>query len=262
MQPGVSVVVRSRNEEKTIRQTLEILQSQSIPPREIILVDNESRDRTREIALASGCKVVCVRDEEFTHAFSCNLGAAHCSSNLIVFTNGHSYPVAETWLARGMSHFSDPSVAGVYGPQRADGRASIWERGVDLWKDMRFRVDGVRTLEGCSLFHGLGLLSTVNCFIRRDLWTKHPFDEEVSALGGGEDSEWGFYYLRRGYRLLEDRELAVLHCHGDRLLTYARRSYSYYLTYFRAYAKNRSLPEGYGPYPAKKQEISVNFPDE
>jgi len=133
-------------------------------------------------------------------------------------------------------------IAGVYGPQRADSRASIWEKLVDTWKDARFGRGGLRVLEGCSFLHGLGLLSTVSCVMRRDLWLRHPFDEEVSSHGGGEDSEWGFYYLRQGYRIIEDREFSVLHCHGDQLLPYARRSYFYYLTYYLAWAKNRAAP--------------------
>lgn len=242
MQPNISVVVRSRNEEKTIERTLRLLRGQTVPPAEIILVDNASQDRTREIATLFGCQIVTVREGEFTHAYSTNLGAAHCSQDLIVFTNGHSFPISQTWLERGARHFADPLIAGVYGPQRADSRASIWEKLVDVSKNARFGRARYRTLERCSIFHGLGLLSTASCIIRRDLWQRHPFDEEVSAYGGGEDSEWAFYYLRQGFRIVEDRDLSVLHCHGDQLLHYARRSFDYHRTYFVAYAKNRAAP--------------------
>jgi glycosyltransferase involved in cell wall biosynthesis len=261
MQPAVSVVVRSRNEEKTIARTLELLRGQSLAPRDIVLVDNESRDRTRDIAARYDCKIVAIKDGEFSHAYSCNLGAANCSGDLIAFTNGHSYPISESWLARGAQHFADPLIAGVYGPQRADSRASIWEKLVDTWNNARFAHDGRRVLEGCSLFHGLGLLSTVCCMMPRDLWVQHPFDEEVSAHGGGEDSEWGFYYLRQGYRIVEDRDFSVLHCHGDRLLRYAHRSYYYWLTYYLAWAKNHSAPIVRAPRPTRQSEISVQNSD-
>jgi rhamnosyltransferase len=261
MQPNISVVVRSRNEEKTISRTLSLLSRQTTPPREIILVDNESTDRTREIAAQFGCRIVTVRDGDFTHAYSTNLGASHCSMDLIVFTNGHSFPISETWLERGARHFADPMIAGVYGPQRADGRASFWEKIVDVSKDLRFGRARYRVLEGCSIFHGLGLLSTVSCIIRRDLWERHPFDDEVSAYGGGEDSEWGFYHLRQGYRIVEDRDLSVHHCHGDQLFPYARRSFDYHRTYFLAYSKNRAAPLRTEPELAKPTQFGIQNPE-
>lgn len=62
---GFSVVIAAQNKEKVIRYTLraawialQYLQKLDFFPVEIIVVDNDSTDRTAEIALASGARVI------------------------------------------------------------------------------------------------------------------------------------------------------------------------------------------------------------
>jgi len=55
--PVVSVIVTTKNEEKNIGACLENLVQQSMPPLEMIVVDNFSEDKTTEIAQEYGAKV-------------------------------------------------------------------------------------------------------------------------------------------------------------------------------------------------------------
>ncbi len=62
---GFSVVISAHNKEKVIRYTLhsawialQCLQRFDLAPVEIIVVDHDSTDRTAEIALASGARVI------------------------------------------------------------------------------------------------------------------------------------------------------------------------------------------------------------
>lgn len=54
----VSVVIPAYNEEQYIRSCLDALKVQTVPPDEIIVVDNVSTDQTAEIAKSYGVKVV------------------------------------------------------------------------------------------------------------------------------------------------------------------------------------------------------------
>jgi len=56
--PKVAVVIAARDEEKTIGQVIRALKSQTLPPSQIIVVDDGSRDRTGQIAEEMGCQVV------------------------------------------------------------------------------------------------------------------------------------------------------------------------------------------------------------
>lgn len=238
MQKNVSVIVRSKNEETTVGLTLRLIRDQTVKPSEIIVVDNASTDRTRAIAQRYGCKIVNIEDNEFNHAHSCNLGVQHSSGDLIVFTNAHAFPSSTSWLENGLRHFVDSTVAGVYSMPTVDHRASFSERSVEFLKRAVFGQATLRVLDRASIFVGLGLMNTGSAIIRRDLWEKHPFDVELSAHGGGEDSEWGFHFLKRGYKVVEDAAFGVYHCHGDTLSRYLSRSLAYYYTYLLAYSKN------------------------
>ena len=55
--PTVSVIVTTKKEEKNIGACLERLVQQSLPPLEMIVVDNYSQDKTTEIAQEFGAKV-------------------------------------------------------------------------------------------------------------------------------------------------------------------------------------------------------------
>ena len=55
----VSLIIRSKNEEKWIKLVLESIHSQTIKDHEIILVDNNSVDNTIKIAKSYGVKKIC-----------------------------------------------------------------------------------------------------------------------------------------------------------------------------------------------------------
>ena len=48
--PSITVIIPARNEEGRLQPLLESLQKQSLKPKEIIVVDDESTDRTVQIA--------------------------------------------------------------------------------------------------------------------------------------------------------------------------------------------------------------------
>ena len=54
----ISVIIPARNEEKNLPRLLRSLQSQPIPPDEIIVVDDASTDRTAAVATELGARVV------------------------------------------------------------------------------------------------------------------------------------------------------------------------------------------------------------
>ncbi|WP_080833549.1 glycosyltransferase [Cohnella massiliensis] len=54
----LSVIIPARNEEKSLPFLLESLRRQSLPPHEIIVVDDASEDRTKEIAESCGVETI------------------------------------------------------------------------------------------------------------------------------------------------------------------------------------------------------------
>ena len=81
----LSVVIPAYNEEKLVRATLEAIHAAcaEINECEVIVVDNESTDRTAEIAASSGAKVI----TESIHSIARvrNRGAEEALGDVIVF---------------------------------------------------------------------------------------------------------------------------------------------------------------------------------
>src|SRR5262245_35655412 len=86
----LSVIIPAFNEERFLPQTLGCLRQAAeqigfAPERDIetIVVDNASSDRTAEIALAAGAKVISVPEHNIARVR--NVGARTASADLLVF---------------------------------------------------------------------------------------------------------------------------------------------------------------------------------
>ena len=206
---SVSIIIRTLNEKERLGELLAVLQSQDYTGEtEIIVVDNESTDGTAELAVASGARLVTIKREEFTFPHSMNLGAVAAKGDFLVYLVGHALPFRKDWLRHGLSHFSNPKVAGVYSPviPRKD---CTWAETYFYWPNyLRAKWHGPYTVSGS----GMGVFGATNIVIRRGLWQKHLFDERYEL--GGEDGEWAGWALAQGFKIVCDYRFAVRHSHG------------------------------------------------
>ena len=91
----VSVVIPARNEEQNLPRLLRSLANQAIQPREIIVVDDGSTDRTAEVAREFGAVVVSSKplpDGWRGKTWACHQGAQAASGELLLFVD------ADTWF--------------------------------------------------------------------------------------------------------------------------------------------------------------------
>ena len=112
----ISVVIPARNEEEFIVGCLEALIRQTLPPDEIIVVDNGSADRTGELAVEMGVKLISCPTPGVAVARQAGLEAA--TGDWVATTDADSRPVAG-WLEALRPHMED-SVS-LYGPMRMFG---------------------------------------------------------------------------------------------------------------------------------------------
>jgi glycosyltransferase involved in cell wall biosynthesis len=234
MNPTVSIVIRTFNEEKTLEKVLHLIETQTIQPLEIIIVDNESSDKTIEIAKQHKVKIITISKKEFSHPRSCNLGLRIAKGDIVVLTNGHSFPISNKWLEFGIKHFEDSEVAGTFGKTLLDNRASLTEKIINYFYIRTHGYGKIVEYKKINLFSG-GLLGTASAAIRRNLWKSHNFDE--SYLNGGEDTEWAFYWISKGMKIIEDPCFSVYHAHGDSFFRELKRHINYAKTHFRSLKK-------------------------
>jgi glycosyltransferase involved in cell wall biosynthesis len=83
--PNVSVVVPAYNEARHLRRCLRSLRSQTLAPRELIVVDDGSRDETA--AIADGLGAIVIRTLHLGPAHARNRGAALARGDILVFVD-------------------------------------------------------------------------------------------------------------------------------------------------------------------------------
>ncbi len=108
----ISVVIPAFNEEKYLPAALESLKAQSFTPFEIIVADNNSTDKTSEIAKSYGARVVPVRQQGNVYAMKGGLDAAR--GDVIAGVDADTV-VAPDWLEVIQKTFSDSHIVGATG---------------------------------------------------------------------------------------------------------------------------------------------------
>jgi glycosyltransferase involved in cell wall biosynthesis len=125
MKPLISVVVPAFNEEKYLPKCLEALERQDFRgTREVIVVNNNSRDNTESIARSFKTKVV--REKQQGLIFSKQAGCKHAKGKYIVVLDADNIP-APHWLKTIIEILRRSKVAAVTGPYLIP-KAPWWAR--------------------------------------------------------------------------------------------------------------------------------------
>ena len=85
MKPTVSVVIANFNRAKLIGETLDNLLRQSLPPNEVLVVDDGSTDESIEVIEKFGGRVKLLRQSNSGPAVARNLGLEHATGEFIQF---------------------------------------------------------------------------------------------------------------------------------------------------------------------------------
>jgi glycosyltransferase involved in cell wall biosynthesis len=204
----ISIIIRTRNEEKNIARSLEQVLAQNYQGSyEIIIVDSGSSDKTAQIALRFPVRFYAIKKEQFSYGYALNYGQSLATGRIIVFLSAHCFPVDAGWLANLVNPFiKDEQVGAVYGKQ--------------------LPVSGVNPVEEFELgiFFPKGdlkpkaIFSNANCAIKKEILEKHPFNEELVY---GEDFLWR-RKLPADIRVVYAPEAQVYHSHASSLYYWAK----------------------------------------
>lgn len=196
---GVSIIIPAFNEEKVIGRCLDSLALLERPREsfEVIVVDNGSTDRTREIARSfSGILPMTVLEKPKVHVSTLrNLGAAQARGGILAFLDADCL-VSPDWLIRAKvllaqegigvvgAHFRIPKDAGWIG-RTWYGKLESEKQGNLTW------VPGCNTWVTRATFERVG-----------------RFDESIET---NEDCEFCGRVRNAGYRVIGDSSVAVVH---------------------------------------------------
>jgi rhamnosyltransferase len=236
--PGVSVVIKTYDDStvavrrsfptlpELLLETLQALESQTLPPQEILVVDSSPGDGIAgviELYLAGS--ELAIRRMPMDYAFfsyprALNLGVQAAQCEVVVSLSGDATPANEKWLETLVAPLRDPDVAGAFSRHVArPGSRLAWAERFRLWWRYRSRETAVRRADP--------VFSNASSAFRWDLAVRFPFDESLAEL---EDYAWARTMQREGYGLAYVGESEVYHSHRrSSLRTLWRMAYYVYL---------------------------------
>jgi len=198
--PFVSVIVPARNEEATIGDCLQSLKALHYPPGklEIIVVDNGSQDRTYEIALQYGVKVV-QELKTFTCAAAKNRGILEAKGEVIAFIDADA--VADRYWLINALNCMEQNQADIVGGSIIPLHnipPSWWEI-----YDILFAYDQEKFIRELHFTAGVNTIARYKVFEKVGLFK--------SELHWSEDMEWGQRAYRSGAKIIFCPEAVVYH---------------------------------------------------
>ena len=196
---NVSLVICTYNRADSLRVTLGSLADLRVPSDlqwEVLVVDNNSSDHTREVVDAAASRVPCryLFEARQGKSFALNAAVARAGGEVIAFTDD-DVTMHPDWLARLWCAFSSHDCAGVGGRILA-----VWNQPKPRWygESGPFRLMPgvlVRYDHGDAVKEVAMLPFGANMAFRRAVFTKYgPFNTDLGPVGHrlavGEDSEF------------------------------------------------------------------------
>ncbi|MBK1849810.1 glycosyltransferase [Marinobacter sp. 1-4A] len=186
----ITIVVPAHNEENYIEECLNSLQTQDYPKEkyEIIVVNNNSKDRTRQIA--EEFKVNIIDHKEGPVGAVRNAGAERARGDYLAFIDADCI-APKNWVTQGVKSLSSDD--------------SVYGGGCDLrldphWIERAWLLENKeppRELLGCCIF-----------IKKSDFLTVGGFDETISS---GEDTKLSVTLRALGYTIKMKKALNVIH---------------------------------------------------
>ncbi|HUI06198.1 MAG TPA: glycosyltransferase family 2 protein [Verrucomicrobiae bacterium] len=193
----LSVVIRCRNEAKSLRQVFEALKAQQCGfAWEIVVVDNESEDNTPAVCREYGARVVTLPRSEFTYGRATNVGIEHARGELILLISAHALPIGSHFFESAVAPFRDPEMAAARCLWLGSTKDVLgqWHKPNDIqYKSHAEQQAAESGTKWLSQYPTAGC-----CVLRRSVWEQVKYDETLEA---NEDKYWASQVLARGYKM-------------------------------------------------------------
>lgn len=226
LNPKVSVVVPTRNSERTIDACLtSLLKNQSV--HEIIIVD-DSNDATREKVSKYPVRLIHAPGKNKSEAR--NLGVTCATGDVIALTDDDCV-VPEGWVEKGCNHFSNASVGAVGGPNLTPEDSTSRERcagmALSSWFGTGPSVRRYSIVNDEAQFREVDESKLISC----NLFLRKTALEAVGLFDPGqipcEENELLHRMKQSGFKLVYVSSLYVWHKRRHVFLPFVRQIYSY-----------------------------------
>lgn len=211
----ISVIVPAYNAAATIGECLDALLNQSVPRTqyEVIVVDDGSRDNTRDIV--EQYPVTLLSQSHRGPAVARNRGVCQANGEIILFTDADCVPTAN-WIEEMLKPFENPEIVGVKGVYRTRQKGLI-PRFIQLeYEDKYEKMHKERFVD---------FIDTYSAGYRKAVFEDHGGFDPIFPMAAGEDIEFSHRLAERGCKMVFASQAIVYHQHADSLSKYLRRKF-------------------------------------
>jgi len=195
MEYKVSVIIPCFNEEDNLGICLDSVFAVNYPSHlfEVIVVDNGSNDRTREIARQYN--TILLRDDNKRVSGLRNLGAASASGHILAFVDADCI-VSKNWLLNAKKYFDSGNIIVWGSPPTIPENATWVQKTWYLVRQKKHRIEEVDWLESMNLF-----------VKEKDFNEVKGFNE---VLETAEDVDFCYRIAKKG-KIISDEDIKVIH---------------------------------------------------
>jgi rhamnosyltransferase len=230
-----TVIIPTYNAGPCFTELLDSLQSQTLKPAQIIIIDSRSTDETREVAKSRNCEVITINHTDFDHGTTRNLAMFEVSTEFAIFLTQDAMPANEHMIAELIKPMqADSNIAICYGRQLPRPNAAPLERFAREFsysaESMLKTKNDIETL-GLKTFFCSNSCSAIRCSIFKKLG---GFKNNVIV---NEDMLFAAKAIAHNYSVYYSAKAKVSHSHSYSLLQTFKR----YFNIGRFFADNRWL---------------------
>jgi glycosyltransferase involved in cell wall biosynthesis len=197
--PKLSIVILAYNEEAYLPRALDSIAAQTRPPDEVIVVDNNSTDRTSEIA-KSYPFVKLVKEPTQGIVFARNRGFSEATSQLIARLDADTQ-LPPHWVQL-VHQLTDVHAGEIYA---ITGSANIYDLPALPGRLLAFFVLDLGFFKGSQMMFGHNALYGSNMVITRKAWNKVKGEVCLDALGVHEDVDLSVHLAQYGPIVYDNR---------------------------------------------------------
>lgn len=178
-------LIRTHFSARNLKDVLEALEEQTLPPVKIVIVDNDSADETRSIAKKHNCTIIeYPRGQDFNYSRALNLGYLATSSTFVLNLSSHVVLSDKTTAERMLAELSlKPNACGCYLGNQVGKIADL------VLSEMKTKV----SIIDLGNFSGNNGLFNSAAMIRRSYWNLYHFREDIPSC---EDQEWSYWHMK------------------------------------------------------------------
>jgi glycosyltransferase involved in cell wall biosynthesis len=202
------------NAEKYLRQAICSALEQTLPPHEVIIVDDGSTDSSREIAASFGPAVICLSQEHQGPSAARNLATARSTGDWIAFLDADDYWLPDKLARQAAMIQADPTIGLVYTGRTElspDGSFNEVRAQQPSWVKERLQFENP--------------IFPTTVMARREFLIEYPWHESFKS----SEDWWLFYRLSRVTNLAAVAEpTAVYRLHAESLTSRDWKSVLHY----------------------------------